>query len=97
MRNGIIAAALFASLLTLPTLARADDTTTGIVGGAVTGAIVGGPVGAVVGGVIGGTVGATSDENRREDRRQDRMEGQGPSSDTTCVRDRNGNEDCVTR
>jgi hypothetical protein len=100
MRNGIIAAALFASLLALPTIASADDTTTGIVGGAVTGAVVGGPVGAVVGGAIGGTVGAASDQNHRDDRRQDRIDETQPPSNggsTTCVEGRNGDQDCTTR
>lgn len=93
MRNGLVAAAILASILTLPTIASADDTSKGVVGGAVAGAIVGGPVGAVVGGVIGGTVGAVSDdERRREDRRDGAVEVQpGPGTTTTCVEDSAGN------
>ena len=99
MRNGLLAAALFASLLTLPTIASAqNNTANGVVGGAVAGAIVGGPVGAVVGGAIGGTVGAASDDQqRREDRRDERIEGQPAPGGTTCIRDRAGNEECTTR
>jgi predicted TIM-barrel enzyme len=68
MRKSLIAAASIAALLTLPSLANAQDSTvTGAAGGAVAGAIVGGPVGAVVGGAIGGTVGASADANRNRD------------------------------
>jgi len=99
MRNGLVVAAMFASLLTLPTIASAQNsTTTGVVGGAVTGAIVGGPVGAVVGGVIGGTVGAAADDQqRREDRQDGSFEVQPAPRETTCVEYRSGSQECTTR
>jgi hypothetical protein len=100
MRNGLIAAALFASLLTLPTLASAQNsTTTGVVGGAVTGAIVGGPVGAVVGGVIGGSVGAAADDQQRRagGSASESFEVQPAPRETTCVEYRSGTQECTTR
>ncbi len=65
MRKVLIAAASVAVLLTLPSLANAQNNTmTGAVGGAVTGAIVGGPIGAAVGGAVGATVGSAADANQ---------------------------------
>jgi hypothetical protein len=96
MRKSMTAALAFAALFTIPGLAQAGDTTTGIVGGAVAGAIVGGPVGAVVGGAIGGTVGAASDDNQR----REAVERDSPVVDTqSCVRQPDGSRICreVTR
>lgn len=65
MRKALIVTASVAALLTLPSLASAQNNTmTGAVGGAVTGAIVGGPIGAVVGGAVGATVGSAADANQ---------------------------------
>ncbi len=98
MRNGLIAVAMLASLLVLPTIASAQDsTTTGVVGGAVAGAIVGGPVGAVVGGVIGGSIGAANDNQRRPGPDGRIIEIQPAPGTTTCVADQVGNQTCHTR
>ncbi len=95
MRTSMTTALIFAALLSIPTVASAGDTTTGVVGGAVAGGIVGGPVGAVVGGAVGGTIGAASDDNNRRERDTTVIERDAPSVDTrTCVTQSDGSRVC---
>lgn len=71
MRKTLIVATAAAAMLTLPSLAQAQDPAAGAATGAAVGAgvgfAVGGPVGAAVGAGVGGTVGAgAADANRRD-------------------------------
>lgn len=97
MRKSLIAAAAFAAVLGMSSIATADDNAVGgaaagAVTGGVAGAIVGGPVGAVVGGTIGGTVGAAA--GSRSDERVI-IEERSPSvTQRSCVTDGAGNRVC---
>jgi outer membrane lipoprotein SlyB len=100
MRNKLLAAAAFAALAVIPSLAAAEDPVAGAVGGAaagaVTGGAIGGPAGAAAGAAVGGTVGAAG-AAQEERRHQDRViiEDRAPSvSEKTCVETPN-RKDCV--
>jgi|KBSMisStandDraft_5_1062788.scaffolds.fasta_scaffold162724_2 hypothetical protein len=109
MRKFLMIAAC-GTLLTLPTLATAQDAaagaTTGAAVGAGTGFLVGGPVGAAVGAGVGGVVGAgAADNERRERRARERAYGYEPNSTVViekrsrvqrnCVADQFGNRTCT--
>ncbi len=101
MRNNLMAAAAFAALVIMPSLATAEDPVAGAVGGAaagaVTGGAIGGPAGAAAGAAVGGTVGAAGAAQEQQRRQGDRViiEDRAPSvSEKTCVEDAN-RKDCV--
>jgi hypothetical protein len=100
MRKLLLIAAC-GTLLTLPTMASAQDAaagaTTGAAIGAGTGFVVGGPIGAAVGAGVGGVVGAgAADANRRAIYHNDGriVYGYEPA-DTVVVQRRSRVRDCV--
>lgn len=109
MRKFLMIAAC-GTLLTLPTMASAQDAaasaTTGAAVGAGTGFLVGGPIGAAVGAGVGGVVGAGAADNaRRERRARERAYGYAPGETVViekrsriqrnCVTDSFGNRSCT--
>ncbi len=65
MRKSVIACASLVALVTLPTIASAQEgAAAGAATGAIAGGVIGGPVGAAVGAAVGGTAGAASDAAR---------------------------------
>jgi hypothetical protein len=86
MRKTLVIATALAALVSVSSIATAQETMTGAAGGAVAGAVVGGPVGAAVGGVIGGTVGAAAESNRRDAEGRVIVEERAPAvRERTCV------------
>jgi hypothetical protein len=100
MQRSIIAVAALAGLITMPTLASAQEgVAAGAATGAAAGAIVGGPVGAAVGGVAGAVTGGAAEAASRPPPPPAVVVTPGATgsvvSERTCTTDAAGNRVCT--